>query len=74
MIIRRQYRISWFQEGLDGIFFRERIRNLLLEMNYDRLFVTRNFLHFLTLYGHFAGEDLEDWEEAVTSGTKILKH
>lgn len=36
-------------------------------------FVTRNFLHFLTLYGHFAGEDLEDWEEAVTSG-KILKH
>jgi solute carrier family 36 (proton-coupled amino acid transporter) len=29
-------------------------------------FVTRNFLHFLTLYGHFAGEDLEEWDEAVT--------
>lgn len=32
-------------------------------------FVTRNFLHFLTLYGHFAGEDLEEWEDAVMSGT-----
>jgi solute carrier family 36 (proton-coupled amino acid transporter) len=32
-------------------------------------FVTRNFLHFLTLYGHFAGEDLEEWEEPITSGT-----
>lgn len=31
-------------------------------------FLTRNFLHFLTLYGHFAGEDLEEWDEAVTSG------
>jgi solute carrier family 36 (proton-coupled amino acid transporter) len=31
-------------------------------------FVTRNFLHFLTLYGHFAGEDLEEWEDAITSG------
>jgi solute carrier family 36 (proton-coupled amino acid transporter) len=29
-------------------------------------FVTRNFLHFLTLYGHFAGEDLEEWEDAIT--------
>jgi len=28
-------------------------------------FVTRNFLHFLTLYGHFAGEDLEEWEDAI---------
>lgn len=35
-------------------------------------FLARNFLHFLTLYGHFAGEDLEDWEEAVTSGTFLL--
>ena len=26
-------------------------------------FMTRNFLHFLTLYGHFAGEDLEEWED-----------
>lgn len=33
-------------------------------------FVTRNFLHFLTLYGHFAGEDLEEWEDAITSGTR----
>jgi len=32
-------------------------------------FVTRNFLHFLTLYGHFAGEDLEEWEDAVTGLT-----
>src|SRR5271155_78189 len=31
-------------------------------------FVTRNFLHFLTLYGHFAGEDLEEWDEPITSG------
>ena len=31
-------------------------------------FMTRNFLHFLTLYGHFAGEDLEEWDEAVVSG------
>lgn len=31
-------------------------------------FLTRNFLHFLTLYGHFAGEDLEEWEEAIDSG------
>jgi proton-coupled amino acid transporter len=29
-------------------------------------FVTRNFLHFLTLYGHFAGEDLEEWDEPIT--------
>jgi proton-coupled amino acid transporter len=35
-------------------------------------FVTRNFLHFLTLYGHFAGEDLEEWDEAVTGS--ILVH
>jgi len=32
-------------------------------------FLTRNFLHFLTLYGHFAGEDLEEWEDAVTGFT-----
>lgn len=32
-------------------------------------FVTRNFLHFLTLYGHFAGEDLEEWEDAITGFT-----
>ena len=31
-------------------------------------FVTRNFLHFLTLYGHFAGEDLEEWDEMLQSG------
>ena len=31
-------------------------------------FVTRNFLHFLTLYGHFAGEDLEEWDEPIGSG------
>src|SRR5579859_3060852 len=31
-------------------------------------FVTRNFLHFLTLYGHFAGEDLEEWDDMITSG------
>jgi solute carrier family 36 (proton-coupled amino acid transporter) len=31
-------------------------------------FVTRNFLHFLTLYGHFAGEDLEEWDEPITPG------
>lgn len=31
-------------------------------------FMTRNFLHFLTLYGHFAGEDLEEWDEHVASG------
>jgi hypothetical protein len=31
-------------------------------------FVTRNFLHFLTLYGHFAGEDLEEWDDHVVSG------
>jgi len=31
-------------------------------------FLTRNFLHFLTLYGHFAGEDLEEWDEPVPSG------
>ena len=36
-------------------------------------FVTRNFLHFLTLYGHFAGEDLEEWDEPVTSGIPYLK-
>ena len=36
-------------------------------------FVARNFLHFLTLYGHFAGEDLEDWEdEPSTTGTWIF--
>lgn len=35
-------------------------------------FVTRNFLHFLTLYGHFAGEDLEEWDEPVTSGPSFL--
>ncbi|TGZ77921.1 hypothetical protein EX30DRAFT_310631 [Ascodesmis nigricans] len=31
-------------------------------------FFTRNFIEFLTLHGHFAGEDLEDeegWEEAI---------
>ena len=32
-------------------------------------FLTRNFLHFLTLYGHFAGEDLEEWEDAMLSGS-----
>jgi solute carrier family 36 (proton-coupled amino acid transporter) len=31
-------------------------------------FLTRNFLHFLTLYGHFAGEDLEEWDEMLQSG------
>jgi hypothetical protein len=35
-------------------------------------FVTRNFLHFLTLYGHFAGEDLEEWDEPITSGTLAM--
>lgn len=33
-----------------------------------RGFFTRNFIEFLTLHGHFAGEDLEDeegWEEAA---------
>ena len=35
-------------------------------------FVTRNFLHFLTLYGHFAGEDLEEWDEPVVSGISYL--
>jgi solute carrier family 36 (proton-coupled amino acid transporter) len=34
-------------------------------------FVTRNFLHFLTLYGHFAGEDLEEWDEAVTGSIML---
>jgi solute carrier family 36 (proton-coupled amino acid transporter) len=34
-------------------------------------FVTRNFLHFLTLYGHFAGEDLEEWDEPITSGIPL---
>jgi proton-coupled amino acid transporter len=34
-------------------------------------FVTRNFLHFLTLYGHFAGEDLEEWDEAVTGSILV---
>lgn len=29
----------------------------------DADFVTRNFLEFLTIYGHFAGEDLEDDED-----------
>jgi solute carrier family 36 (proton-coupled amino acid transporter) len=36
-------------------------------------FLTRNFLHFLTLYGHFAGEDLEEWDEPVPSGMRFLK-
>jgi hypothetical protein len=31
-------------------------------------FLARNFLHFLTLYGHFAGEDLEEWDEPIVSG------
>ena len=31
-------------------------------------FLTRNFLHFLTLYGHFAGEDLEEWDEHAVTG------
>jgi len=35
-------------------------------------FLTRNFLHFLTLYGHFAGEDLEEWEDAVMSGSLLV--
>lgn len=35
-------------------------------------FVTRNFLHFLTLYGHFAGEDLEEWDEPITLGKSFL--
>jgi len=34
-------------------------------------FVTRNFLHFLTLYGHFAGEDLEEWDEMLQSGNAV---
>jgi solute carrier family 36 (proton-coupled amino acid transporter) len=48
-------------------------RNFLRRNYWDQqdeapTFLARNFLHFLTLYGHFAGEDLEDWDEAVTSG------
>lgn len=35
-------------------------------------FMTRNFLHFLTLYGHFAGEDLEEWDEPIISGMSSL--
>jgi len=35
-------------------------------------FLTRNFLHFLTLYGHFAGEDLEEWDEMLQSGKTLI--
>ncbi|KAL1972360.1 hypothetical protein VTN31DRAFT_6774 [Thermomyces dupontii] len=31
-------------------------------------FLTNNFLEFLTLYGHFAGEDLEEDDEALKPG------
>jgi solute carrier family 36 (proton-coupled amino acid transporter) len=34
-------------------------------------FLTRNFLHFLTLYGHFAGEDLEEWDEPSVSRISV---
>ena len=35
-------------------------------------FLTRNFLHFLTLYGHFAGEDLEEWDDVIASGGRFI--
>lgn len=40
-------------------------RPSLLEDNYGqpRPFFTRNFIEFLTLYGHFAGEELEEEDE-----------
>ncbi|QLG70548.1 hypothetical protein HG535_0A04890 [Zygotorulaspora mrakii] len=33
-------------------------------------FLTRNFIEFLTLYGHFAGEDLEEEEDEDEEGTE----
>lgn len=35
-------------------------------------FITRNFIEFLTLYGHFAGEDLEEEDEEPESDEEAL--
>lgn len=37
-----------------------------------RPFLTRNFIEFLTLHGHFAGEDLEEDDEAWASDEALI--
>ena len=36
-------------------------------------FITRNFIEFLTLYGHFAGEDLSEEEEEEEEGGEAIE-
>ncbi|RCK64001.1 Vacuolar amino acid transporter 4 [Candida viswanathii] len=63
--------------NVPGGFRREFLMNQLNNLNVEALrtatpnFLTRNFIEFLSIYGHFAGENLED-DENITNHYKFL--
>lgn len=57
--------------NVPGGFRREFIINKSLQQNKSPPnFVTRNFMEFLTMYGHFAGEDFDDDDDDDSSSSR----
>jgi proton-coupled amino acid transporter len=60
--------------NVPGGFRREYIRHKSREFQTrEPNFLTRNFIEFLTIYGHFAGEDLEDEDDLIACHYKPMQ-